>query len=110
MALGVRFGEISTAYPFAGMGARAVINDQVAGQDIVVLWWADTRLALPSFRMVDGRSLTFVMEEREEGIYTFLLKDVETGKLWDFRGEAISGPLEGKKLTQAPAHNAFWYA
>lgn len=25
-------------------------------------------------------------------------------------GRAIGGPLSGKRLTQAPAHNAFWYA
>jgi hypothetical protein len=33
-------------------------------------------------------------------------------RLVDVEGEVetIAGPLEGKKLTQAPAHNAFWFA
>ena len=40
----------------------------------------------------------------------FNLKDRETGSIWNFKGKAVSGPLEGETLRQLPAHNAMWFA
>lgn len=46
--------------------------------------------------------------EPEKG--DFVLKDRETGSLWNVRGEAYAGPLKGTTLDQVPAFNAFWFA
>ncbi len=40
----------------------------------------------------------------------FVLRDNQTNSLWNLRGEAFQGPLEGKKLQQLPAFNSFWFA
>lgn len=50
-----------------------------------------------------------------EGLWTpergdFVLRDQQTGSLWNLRGEAYSGPLRGQRLRQIPAFNAFWFA
>lgn len=40
----------------------------------------------------------------------FVLRDLETGSIWNLRGEAFSGPLAGARLEQVPAFNSFWFA
>jgi hypothetical protein len=40
----------------------------------------------------------------------FVMRDEQTGSLWNMRGEAFEGPLAGQKLEQVPAFNAFWFA
>jgi hypothetical protein len=107
--LGVRLNGEAKAYPFDKMGSRTVINDQVGGADIVVMWDQGTHLALPYARQVDGQTLTF---EATEGGFPFNLKDIETGTLWNANGVAIEGPLAeaGAHLTQVPAHNSMWFA
>lgn len=42
----------------------------------------------------------------------FVLRDRETGTLWNLRGEAFEGPLaeEGAGLNPLPGYTAFWFA
>ena len=107
--LGVRFGSQAKAYPFENMENEAVINDNVGGQDIVVVYYGAERLAIPYFRWVD-QTLTFDRVASNEPVYPFMLKDKETGTVWNLKGEGIQGKLEGRRLKQVPAHNAFWFA
>ena len=106
--LGVRLNGEPKAYLFDKMGQRAVINDQVGGVDVVVVWDEDSHLALPYARDVDGQSLTFGLEPGQG--FPFSLVDDETGSLWDINGVAIDGPLAGARLARVPAHNTFWFA
>ena len=106
--LGVRLNGDPKAYPFAAMGTRRVLNDQVGGVDIAVVWDADSQLAIPYARRVDGQALTFDLDESTG--FPFSLVDRETGTRWTVLGEAVDGPLAGRQLTQVPAHNSFWFA
>ena len=108
MVLGVRLDGEARAYPFDDMGRQAVINDDLGGVDIVVVWDRDSNIALPFARTVDGQSLTFDLEE--DGAWPLGLRDRETGTLWNVEGVALEGPLRGQRLTQVPAHNSFWFA
>jgi len=36
--------------------------------------------------------------------------DNETGSVWSIQGEAVEGPLAGKKLTPVVHTNSFWFA
>lgn len=38
------------------------------------------------------------------------LIDTNTGSVWNFRGEAVKGPLEGKSLERVVHEPAFWFA
>ncbi|MFU8806877.1 MAG: DUF3179 domain-containing (seleno)protein, partial [Bradymonadaceae bacterium] len=38
-----------------------------------------------------------------------ILQDIETGSLWNLRGEAFAGELRGARLRQLPAFSAFWF-
>lgn len=116
--LAVEIGDEIVAYPYQALESEQVVNDNVGGEEIVVLWQPGTASALdtPSLaqgrdvgsaiafsRQVDGRSLTF--EARPEGI-----TDRETGTLWNFLGEAVEGPLEGQHLREVVAINHFWFS
>ena len=107
--LGVRLDGAPKAYPFSAMGERAVINDQVGGVDLAVVWDRASNLAIPYAREVDGRSLHFELVESEE--FPFIgLRDQETATLWDVRGLAVEGELAGQQLRQIQAHNSMWFA
>jgi len=104
----VRLDGEAKAYPLEAMGERAVINDQVGGVDIVVVWDRDRYLAIPYAREVEGQSLSFEVEP-DVG-FPLSLRDLETGTLWDVNGVGVEGPLAGERLTQVPAHNSMWFA
>jgi hypothetical protein len=36
-------------------------------------------------------------------------RDTQTGSIWNLRGEAVSGPLEGEQLDRLPSHTAYWF-
>lgn len=112
VALGVRFGEIAKAYPFQIMGEEAVINDEVGGRDIVVVFYGKENYAVPFSRMIGGQLLTFekVTLSSPALVSPFVMRDTETGSTWNIKGEAIAGTHLGKRLEQIPAHNALWFA
>jgi hypothetical protein len=37
-------------------------------------------------------------------------RDVETGSVWNMRGEAVAGELRGERLMQIPGYGAYWFA
>ena len=93
-------------------------RDTVAGEDLVVLWESGTASALDStsiangrdvgtanayFRKVDGRDLTFRVEDGR-------IVDDQTGSAWNVLGQAVSGELQGKQLEPVVAINHFWFS
>lgn len=110
LTLGIRFGETAKAYPFPSLGTEAVINDIVADNAILVVYYHQEQYAIPFNRVVDGQTLTFEKTLPRDTVYPFLLRDKETGSTWNLKGEAIAGPLQNKTLEQLPSHNAFWFA
>ena len=108
LTLGVRLNGEPKAYVFEDLGERIAINDHLGGEDILVVWDRDSQLALPYWRQVDGRSLTFTLDP-DVG-FPFSLVDEETGRRWDILGVATEGPLADHRLVQIPAHNSFWFA
>ena len=111
IVLGVRFGNVARAYPFSQMGDdRAVINDRIADQNVLVVYDAAARMALPFRRDLGNRTLTFERVPSTDRRFSFLLKDRETGSSWNLLGRALTGELRDSQLYQIPAHNAFWFA
>ena len=108
ITLGMRFGETAKAYPFPTMSSESVINDIVAGNELVVVYYGAEKYAIPFSRIVDGQSLTFEKVASSNPLYPFMLRDLETGTTWNLKGEAIGAST--KKLKQLPSHNAFWFA
>lgn len=54
-------------------------------------------------RDLNGQNLTFVYEDGQ-------IVDDQTGSIWNARGEAIAGRLQGERLTPIVAINHFWFS
>jgi hypothetical protein len=117
--LGLVIGEEAVAYPFPFLAEQHVVNDEVGGEPIVVVWIDGTASGLggPTVaggeivgaanafaRDVEGRTLTF--EAAENGA----MRDTQTGSTWSFEGRATAGELEGMQLELLVADSPFWFA
>lgn len=110
LVVGVDVDGAAKAYPFDVLEDRALVNDNVMGESILVFFDNTTGTALVYERTVDGRPLTFVIDGEPAGALT-TLKDRETGSTWlAFTGQAIKGELKGKKLDRVLSHLSFWFA
>lgn len=119
--ISVTSGATQKIYPFSALSQTPVINDEIAGLPVVILSKAGTLSVLdeetirasrtiPSAtafdRRISGRILHF--EWHDGGI-----RDRETGSAWNLFGQAIEGPLRGRRLASAESgvHFAFaWLA
>jgi Protein of unknown function (DUF3179) len=95
----------------------SVVNRQVGGEPIAVFWKAGTVSALDAAQIptsadvgaaaayvprLDDRRLTFIVEDGA-------IVDEQTSSIWTIAGEAIGGPLEGRRLDVAIALDGFWF-
>jgi hypothetical protein len=95
----------------------AVVHRTVRGERLVVFWKAGTVSALDAAQIprsadvgsaaayaarVGKRSLTFVIEGGE-------FVDEQTHSTWTIAGEAIEGPMRGRRLDVAIALDSFWF-
>ena len=108
----------AVAYPFAMLREVPVVNDSIAGQDIVVFYVGGT---LSPFQgpggasnrivgstgvydpFVNGEKLAFGVEDGE-------IVDESTGSRWNILGRATEGPLAGTELIPVAHANHFWFA
>ena len=109
LVLGLCRNDQTKAYPFALMPDGVVINDLVGSDPVVILFDAASHTALAYFSQLDDTPLSFYGVE-SEGPLPVEFMDAETGSRWNMLGEAIAGPLAGRRLAQVPAYNAMWFA
>ena len=117
--VGVSSGGVEKAYPFSVISGLGVVNDVVAGSDVVVFWGGDTADALDSALIdasqaigtgvayspiVDGQKLTF------QQVSDSVFEDEQTGSRWTILGVATDGPLAGEFLEPIVHRNEFWFA
>ncbi len=116
--VGITVGAVSRAYPWPVLATQKVIHDALGGEPLVVLYRPGAVSALDEseiarsravgatgvFRpVVDDRPLRF--EPTADGF-----RDRETGSAWNLLGQAVKGPLAGKRLPPVSYVDAFWFA
>jgi hypothetical protein len=100
----VELAGSARAWLLRDLAPRRVVNDEVAGEPVVVFLAADAVTAKIWGRRVGDRVLTLVAEGDH-------MRDAETGTLWDpLTGRALEGPLEGEGLVPVVFTHALWYA
>ena len=105
IGLVVRVAFEAKLYPFEKLAERSVVNDRFRDEDLVVVYSKSAKTASAWRRTLDGRVLSFEPHTDDTGKADFLVKDVETGSLWSgLRGEAVAGPMKGRRLTIMPHH------
>ncbi len=118
--LAVVLGETNKAYPFSLISAEGAVNDEVAGEPIVVFWGdEDTASALSERQIAEGRAVgTGAAYSRtvDGQVLTFhpagadRFEDDETGTTWDLLGNGVDGPLSGEKLAAVIGDTPLWFA
>jgi hypothetical protein len=86
-----------------------IINDSFENEPIVVIDDGKSNFVLSYFRVVDGTDLTFTLADGNSS-FPFTFRDNETGSTWNVFGEAVDGPLSGKKLVRTLSYNAYRFA
>jgi len=102
---GVQIGDDVKAYPLDLFRDQQVVEDALGGEHFVFFASTDADFVqLFSPKLAGGKSATF----RTSNDNSF--EDIETGSIWDLKGECIEGKLRGQKLRAIPHYNKiFWF-
>ena len=103
--VGVKSGGHEKAYDWNDLVSRAIIQDSIADDPIVILLEKDTASFHVFNRNVDGRNLWFTHDPGNQ-----ILSDTNTLSLWNMEGRCISGVLKDKQLRAVPAYQEFWHS
>jgi len=115
----VEINGVSKAYPHSKTRVERVINDTLAGTELVVFHSKNGAVsALDKANIARSRVLgsTGVFQRRlGDRVLTFESKgkgfrDIETGSDWDVTGLSIGGPLTGEHLMPIPHSDMFSFA
>lgn len=107
--LGLVLRDAAIAYPYRDLNRQPLMQDEVSGEPIVVVFWATDATAVAFSRRVADRVLEF--EKLRESGGELLMDDRQTASTWQaLTGRAVKGKLAGARLRQLPATRAFWFA
>jgi hypothetical protein len=97
MVMSCSAGGETHAYPVGAMGYHHIVNDTVGDAPVVATYCTVCHTGIVWNRVLDGRALTFRLAGIHDG--NALLRDEQTESVWQqSTGEAIFGPLKGKRL------------
>jgi hypothetical protein len=103
---GVRVGGVAKAYPLSALQRQSPVLDTLAGRPLVLVVGDDGRSVRAFERIVDGRELQLFARP---GGSPSRLVDAETGSEWSFTGEAVNGPLAGRKMAKVFVLLDYWF-
>jgi hypothetical protein len=103
--IGLRSGGSAKAYDWNWLISHPLIQDTIATTPIAILLGEDSTFFHAWSRSVQGQTLQL---ERVPG--QALLKDSNTGSLWNFEGLCISGTLKDQQLQTVPCYQEFWHS
>lgn len=106
LVVGIKIQDTAKAYPFTALQRQSPVLDVVSGVPIVLILGDDGRSVRAFERRLDGRELNLFAKA---GPTPLRLLDAETGSEWSFAGEAVSGPLAGKRLPQVYTLKDYWF-
>ena len=107
LVVGVNLAGNSKAYPIGTLAKQGVVNDEVGGVSVVVVFDRSSNTGVIYESRVGDHHFTFEAFGEENGLGS-MLRDRETGTIWEaFTGLATDGPHAGMKLERVPSHLSF---
>jgi hypothetical protein len=101
--LGIHTAEAARAFPYASILREKLIQDRVGTLPILLVLGPDDR----SVRVFEqGGSQFYRVPDLKAGA---LFLDAQTGTEWNFRGCALSGPMQGHCLTPVNVIKDYWF-
>ena len=105
LVLGVEADGEAVAYPAALFPGTRLVEDRVGGLPIAIFSDEDGDFVAVYDRRLDGRVLSFAFDP-QSGLW----RERETGSGFAVTGEAVDGPLAGRRLRPVAHYNKmFWY-
>jgi hypothetical protein len=102
--VGVEQNGQAAAFPFSVLNEEPVVNDQVGGTPVLVVFNEESATGVVYDRRVGDQELTFTQDD------DLTLIDDATGTRWDgLTGEALEGTLAGEQLTRLKSTSSFWF-
>jgi hypothetical protein len=105
VVVGVRLLGAARAYPLAALQRQSPVQDAVGGVPILLVVGEDGRSVRAFERTLDGRELSFFARPGAP----LRLVDSGTASEWSFAGEAVAGPLKGKRLAKVFGLKDYWF-
>ncbi len=108
MILGYTVGEQAWAYPVRILNYHEIVNDDLAGQPVLISYCPLCFSGIVYSRRLAGKVLTF---GNTSALYEsdMVMLDYETGSYWwQVAGEAIVGELTGEELGLLPSTMTTW--
>jgi hypothetical protein len=106
LVVGVQTEGKLRAYPMALMSEVGLIEDELGGVPLLLVFDTPQQVVYVYRRDVAGRTLSFVGTNQPH-----TLQDELTGSTWDWRtGQATGGEMAGSQLTSYRATLTFWFA
>jgi hypothetical protein len=117
--VGLADGDDAVAITLDHLTEQRTVETELADRAIVVLWAPGQASALDGASIDAGRDVgqtaAFVAEldgqqlslrpSQTDGRF----EDADTGSVFDLRGRALDGPLEGQQLQPVPHDDTFWF-
>ncbi|HEX7023899.1 MAG TPA: DUF3179 domain-containing (seleno)protein, partial [Gemmatimonadales bacterium] len=103
---GVQIGATAKAYPMDRVRAQAPVHDRVGGVPIVLLIGPDGKSVRVFEARLDSLPLEFL---RPVGGPPGEVIDAGSAGRWSFRGEALSGPWQGRRLKPVFVLLDYWF-
>lgn len=103
--VGILIERKARAYDWNELVEKILINDTVDKIPVILVIEKDSISYHAWKRDVDGQTLNFVAGEIAD-----VIKDTNTGSLWNMDGICIEGVLKDKRLVVVPAYQEFWHS
>lgn len=100
---GLELNGVAKAYLPEAVVQWGVLNDELGGEPILVLWDSEREMIKFFSRRLGEHALRFNYRDGQ-------IMDTETQSMWSADGEALSGSLQGTKLRRLSGIPAFWFA
>ncbi len=118
--VGVVIDGDEVAYPLPDLADVGVVNDDVGGEPIVILWSPGTASGLGAATVAGGdlvgSAVVYARTAPDGGTLEFeaaddgRMTDTATGSIWNAGGTAVEGELAGTQLVPVTNDQPFWFA
>jgi len=108
--LGLEVAGVTRAYPVKILDRHEIVNDTIGSESVVISYCPLCGSGMAFSARIDSRNLDFGVSGL---LYNsdVLLYDRQTESLWSqLMGQAVTGPLRGRKLRQIPVSHTRWSA
>ncbi|MBX2962922.1 MAG: DUF3179 domain-containing protein [Cyclobacteriaceae bacterium] len=99
--VGVKINDQSRAYDWQALVDQRIIHDTLSSIPLLIYLQSDS----VSFHVWERDSLSFKFDTESDR-----LSDINTGSIWNMKGECISGGLEGNSLKLVQSYQEFWHS